>query len=97
MPATSPTKAVLAAILAAIASFLATVQGRTDLPGMHAIDWIIVLLSAAVTGLTVYIVPNKPTTNRRGDLGQTNLLYILLVVAAFLVVLWLLFVLIPGR
>ena len=97
MPATSPAKAILAAVAAAVASFLATVQGRTDLASMKAIDWIIVILSACVTGLGVYLVPNKPTTNRRGDLGQTNLLYILLVVAAFLVVLWLLFVLIPGR
>jgi hypothetical protein len=71
MPATSPTKAVLAAILTALASFLATVQGRTDLPGMKAIDWIIVLISAAVAGLTVYLVPNTPTgTRRRGDVGK---------------------------
>ena len=62
MPATSPAKAVLAAIAAALASFLATVQGRTDLDTMKAIDWIIVIASAAVAGLTVYLVPNKPTT-----------------------------------
>jgi hypothetical protein len=62
MPATSPTKAILAAVVAALASFVATLQGRTDVATMKAIDWIIVIASAAVAGLTVYLVPNKPTT-----------------------------------
>ena len=60
-PATpqSPTKAWVAAVAAAIASFLATVQGRTDLGNMGAVDWLIVVLSAVVAGLVTYSVPNR--------------------------------------
>lgn len=92
MPATSPAKAVLAAVAAFLASFLATVQGRTDLGTMKAIDWIIVLLSAAVTGLGVYLVPNRPTGTRRNEVGASTrdialaallLLIVLLVLAIF--------------
>jgi len=88
MPATSPAKAVLAAIAAALASFLATVQGRTDLASMKAIDWMIVVLSAAVTGLGVYLVPNRPTT--RNDRGEN---YIGLAIGVLLVVLLVLLIL----
>ena len=55
-------KAWVAAVVAGLASFIATVQGRTDLESMRAIDWVIVVLSAIVACLTVYIVPNKPST-----------------------------------
>lgn len=58
----SANKAVLAAVVAGLASLVATVQGRTDVDTMKAIDWIIVVLSAIIAGMTVYIVPNKPTT-----------------------------------
>ena len=54
-------KAILAAVTAALASLVATLQGRTDLDTMRAVDWVIVVLSAVVAGLTVYAVPNKPT------------------------------------
>ena len=83
MPATSPAKAVLAAIATALASFLATVQGRTDLATMKAIDWLIVLVSAALAGLTVYLVPNRPTGSRRNELGEN---YIGLAIGVLLVV-----------
>jgi hypothetical protein len=61
-PGTSQTgtKAILAAVIAFLSSLLATVQGRTDLDTMGPIDWLIVLLAAAVAGLTVYTVPNQP-------------------------------------
>lgn len=54
------TKAVLAAVVTALASFLATIQGRTDLDTMGAVDWLIVVVSALVAGLTVYTIPNQP-------------------------------------
>ena len=57
---TNSNKAVLAALLAGLASLLATLQGRPELESMRAIDWVIVVLSAVVTGLTVYVVPNRP-------------------------------------
>ena len=53
-------KAILAAVLAGLASLVATLQGRPDVASMTAVDWIIVVLSAVVAGLTVYLVPNKP-------------------------------------
>ena len=86
MPATSPAKAVLAAIAAALASFLATVQGRTDLASMKAIDWLIVILSAAVTGLGVYLVPNRPVNrNDRGESVITVAIGVLLIVVLVVV------------
>ena len=59
--AQTPTKAVVAAVAVALASMLATLQGRTDLGSMRVIDWVIVVLSAVVAGLAVYVVPNKQT------------------------------------
>jgi len=57
----TPTKAVLAAILAGLSSFVATVSGRTDVDTMSVVDWLIIIVAAVVAGLTVYVVPNKPT------------------------------------
>jgi len=54
----TPTKAVLAAILAGLSSFVA---GRTDVDTMSVVDWLIIIVAAVVAGLTVYVVPNKPT------------------------------------
>lgn len=51
-------KAYVAALVAALTSFVATVQGRTDLDTMSALDWLVIVLSAIVAGLTVYSVPN---------------------------------------
>ena len=56
----TPTKAVLAAILAGLSSFVATVSGRTDVDTMSVVDWLIIIVAAVVAGLTVYVVPNKP-------------------------------------
>lgn len=58
-------KAWIAAVTAALASLVATLQGRTDLDTMRAVDWIIVVLSAVVAGLTVYAIPNLPRGTRR--------------------------------
>jgi hypothetical protein len=62
MPMTAH-KAWVAALVAGLTSLIATVQGRTDIDTMSAVDWIIVIISAVVAGLTVYVVPNQP----RGD------------------------------
>ena len=56
----TPTKAVLAAILAGLSSFVATVSGRTDVDTMSVVDWLIIIVAAVVAGLTVYVVPNRP-------------------------------------
>ena len=61
MPATSPTKAILAAILAGLVSLVTALQDRTSLDTLNAFGWLLVLLSAVVAGLTVYLVPNRPT------------------------------------
>lgn len=54
-------KAYIAAIVAALTSLIATLQGRTDLDTMRVVDWLIVVGSALVAGLAVYSLPNKPT------------------------------------
>lgn len=64
-------KAYVAAVVAALTSFVATVQGRTDIESMRFVDWLIVVLSALIAGATVYIVPNTPktrTTSRQVEL-----------------------------
>lgn len=54
------TKAWVAALIAALGSLVATLQGRTDLETMKAVDWLIVIVSAALAGMIVYAAPNKP-------------------------------------
>lgn len=58
-------KAWVAAVAAGLTSMLATLQGRTDLDTMRLVDWLIVVLSAVVAGMTVYVVPNRPKGARR--------------------------------
>lgn len=59
---TTTHKAWAAAVVAALTSLLATLQGRTDLGTMGTADWLIVVLSAVVAGATVWAVPNQPKT-----------------------------------
>ena len=54
-------KAIISAVTAALATLVATLQGRTDLDTMKPIDWIIVVLSALVAGAATYVVPNRPS------------------------------------
>lgn len=64
---TEPTtahKAWVAAAAAFLTSLVATLQGRTDLETMGAVDWLIVLLAAVLAGLTVYAVPNQVKGSR---------------------------------
>lgn len=57
---TKPHKAVYAFIMTFVGALLATVQGRTDVDSMKAVDWIIVIGSALVVAGGVYQVNNPP-------------------------------------
>lgn len=61
MAPTKPYKAAVAFALAFLTALYASVQGRTDLGNMKALDWMIVVLGAIVTAGGVYIVSNPPT------------------------------------
>lgn len=50
-------KAVLAAVLAGLASLVASLTERNPVSFR---EWLLVVLSALVVGLTVYVVPNRP-------------------------------------
>lgn len=50
----------MAAVVAALTTFLAMVQDRTTVDTMGRVEWLIVVVSSVVAGLTVYLVPNKP-------------------------------------
>jgi hypothetical protein len=58
----SANKAILGAILAGLAALLATLQAAPDSADMRAMDWVIIILSAVVTGMGVYLVPNRPVS-----------------------------------
>jgi uncharacterized membrane protein YcaP (DUF421 family) len=53
-----PWKAVVAFVLAFLTALYATLQGRTDLESMKALDWVIVVLGAVVTAGATYVVTN---------------------------------------
>jgi hypothetical protein len=53
-------KAVIAFVLAFLASLLAQVQDKTEFGDLTTLQWIVVVLSAAVTAGAVYVIPNKP-------------------------------------
>jgi hypothetical protein len=73
-------KAIVGAVLAAL-TVVAT-EGRDLLP-----TWLLVLVSALITGGTVWAVPNRPARwervagNRRTDVGQSAGYVLLLVLA----------------
>jgi drug/metabolite transporter (DMT)-like permease len=50
-------KAVLAAVLAGLASLVAALTERNPVSFR---EWLLVVLSAIVAGLAVYVVPNRP-------------------------------------
>ena len=58
--ATQPYKAVAGFVLTFLGTLVATVQGRTDLDTMRAIDWAIVVVSALVVAGGVYGITNPP-------------------------------------
>lgn len=57
---TKPYKAVAGFVLTFLASLIATIQGRTDLDTMTALDWLIVAGGALVVAGTVYGITNPP-------------------------------------
>lgn len=60
MTPTKPYKAVAGFVLTFLASLIATIQGRTDLDTMTALDWLIVAGGALVVAGTVYGITNPP-------------------------------------
>lgn len=60
---TRPLKAIAAFVLAFLTALYATVQGRTDLDTMGALDWGIVVLGAVVTAGATYTVANPKIPN----------------------------------
>jgi hypothetical protein len=53
-------KAWVGAVVAALTTFIATVQASGDVNDLGLVDWLIVGASAVVAGLSVYAVPNQP-------------------------------------
>lgn len=53
---THANKAVLAAVLAGLASLVTSLTERNPVSFR---EWLLVVLSAVVVGLTVYVVPNR--------------------------------------
>lgn len=54
-------KAVIAFVLAFLASLLAQVQDKTEFSDLTTLQWIVAVLSAVVTAGAVYVIPNRPT------------------------------------
>lgn len=52
-------KAYIAAVIAALTTLVASIQGRPELDTLSVVDWLIIVVSAVLAGLTVYAVPNK--------------------------------------
>jgi hypothetical protein len=59
-----PYKAVVAFVLSFLTALYATLQGRTDLDSMKAIDWLIVIMGAVVTAGGTYLVSNQPASGQ---------------------------------
>lgn len=58
-------KAWVGALIGFLGSLLVTIKDRTSLETMTAVDWIVVVLTALIAGLTVYAVPNNVVPFRR--------------------------------
>jgi hypothetical protein len=56
-----PYKAVVAFVLSFLTALYATLQGKTDLDSMGALDWLIVVMGAVVTAGATYVVSNQPS------------------------------------
>lgn len=52
-------KAWVAALVAGLGSLLAQIKDRTSLDTMTPLEWVIVVVTATVAGLTVYMVSNQ--------------------------------------
>lgn len=61
----APNKAIVGAVLVALTTFLVTIKDKTAVDTMTTVDWVVVVVSAIVAGLGVYIVPNDRPLLRR--------------------------------
>lgn len=61
---TQPYKAVAGFALTMLGTLLATLQGRTDLDTMRAMDWLIIVGSSLVTAGVVYGITNPEVSPR---------------------------------
>lgn len=59
-PTMTAHKAWVGAAVAALSTFLVTLEARGDVDDLRLVDWLVVVVSALVSGLTVYAVPNQP-------------------------------------
>lgn len=59
-PATRPTKAVVAFVLAFLTALLAQIADKTEFSDLTVLQWIIAVVSAVVTAGAVYAAPNRP-------------------------------------
>jgi hypothetical protein len=49
------------AVVTALTTFVALLQApHTDVNDLGVVDWLVVVVSAIVAGLSVYAVPNQP-------------------------------------
>ena len=61
MPATKPTKAVVAFVLAFLTALLAQVADKTEFGDLTVLQWLIAICAALVTAGGVYMTPNRPS------------------------------------
>lgn len=52
-------KAWVGALVAGLSALLVSLQGNEELDTLSLGQWVVVVLSAVVAALTVYIVPNR--------------------------------------
>lgn len=60
MSTTPASKAVAAFALAFVTALLAQIADKTEFSDLSVLQWVIAVLSAAVTAGAVYVVPNTP-------------------------------------
>jgi hypothetical protein len=60
-------KAIVGAVVAALTTFVASIQGRPEIENLGTVDWLIIIVSAVVAGLSVFAVPNKDPQGRHQD------------------------------
>ena len=60
MTATPVSKAIVAFTLAFLTALLAQIADKTEFTDLTVLQWVIAVLSAAVTAGAVYVVPNTP-------------------------------------
>lgn len=59
----SSAKALVAFVLAFATSLVAQLQDKTEFSDLTGLQWLVVVLSAVITGAAVYAVPNSPPSS----------------------------------